>query len=81
MQQRKDQQRQIGIVVDGLETSVFGVLRDIQNVMSAANLSDAEKVTTTQALLDQGKTGDFEQLKDDLAAIAREAGWQDILED
>lgn len=81
VQQRKDQQRQIGIVVDGLETSVFGVLRDIQNVMSAANLSDAEKVATTQALLDQGKTGDFEQLKDDLAATAREAGWHDILED
>ena len=43
MLERKDQQRQIEIVVDGLETSVFGVLRDIRTVMTAANLSDAEK--------------------------------------
>ncbi len=48
VQERKDQQRQIGIVVEGLETSVFGVLRDIRSVMAAANLSDAQKVTETQ---------------------------------
>lgn len=80
VQERKDQQRQIGIVVEGLETSVFGVLRDIRSVMAAANLSDVEKVTATQALLDQGRTDDFDQLKDDLAATALEAGWHDILE-
>lgn len=80
VQGRKDQQRQIGIVVDGLETSVFGVLRDIRSVMAAANLSDAEKVTATQTLLDQSKTDDFDQLKDDLAATASDAGWHDILE-
>jgi len=80
VQERKDQQRQIRIVVEGLETSVFGVLRDIRSVMAAANLSDTEKVTATQALLDQGRTGDFDQLKDDLAATASEAGWHDILE-
>jgi TnpA family transposase len=80
VQKRTDQQRQIGIVVEGLETSVFGVLRDIRSVISAANLSDSEKVTTTQALLDQGKTDDFDRLKDDLAATATEAGWHDILE-
>jgi len=80
VQERKDQQRQIGIVVEGLETSIFGVLHDIRSVMAAANLSDAEKVTATQALLDQSKTDDFDRLKDDLAATAREAGWHDILE-
>lgn len=80
VQERKDQQRQIGIVVEGLEISVFGVLRDIRSVMASANLSDAEKVTTTQALLDQGRTNDFDRLKDDLAATASEAGWHDILE-
>ncbi|MCJ8335762.1 MAG: Tn3 family transposase [Epibacterium sp.] len=80
VQERKDQQRQIGIVVEGLETTVFGVLRDIRSVMAAANLSDAEKVTATQALLDQGKTDDFDQLIDDLAATANEASWHDILE-
>lgn len=80
VQERKDQQRQIGIVIEGLETSVFGVLRDLRRVMVAANLSDAEKVSAAQALLDQGKTDDFDQLKDDLAATASEAGWHDILE-
>lgn len=80
MQERKDQQRQIGIVVEGLETSVFGVLRDIRSVMAAANLSDAEKVTAIQTLLEQSRTDDFDRLKDDLAATAREARWHDILE-
>ncbi|MFS4583643.1 Tn3 family transposase [Phaeobacter sp. C3_T13_0] len=80
VQERKDQQRQIGIVVEGLETSVFGVLRDIRGVMAAANLSDAQKVTATQTLLNQSNTDDFDQLKNDLAATASEAGWHDILE-
>lgn len=80
VQERKDQQRQIGIVIEGLEISVFGVLRDIRSVMAAANLSDAEKITATQALLDQGKTDDFYRLKDNLAATTSESGWHDILE-
>ena len=80
VQERKDQQRQIGIVVEGLETSVFGVLRNIRGVMAAANLSDAQKVMATQTLLNQSKTDDFDQLKNDLAATASEAGWHDILE-
>ena len=80
LQERKDQQRRIGIVVDGLEVSVFGVLRGIRSVMAAANLSDAEKVTAATALLDQGQTEDFDQLKDDLAATAKNASWYDILE-
>jgi TnpA family transposase len=80
VQERKDQQRQIGIVIEGLEISVFGVLRDIRSVMAAANLSDAEKITATQALLDQGKTDDFNRLKDNLAATTSESGWHDILE-
>ncbi len=42
VQERKDQQGQTEIVFDGLETSVFGVLRDIRSVMSAANLSNGE---------------------------------------
>ena len=59
----------VGIVIDGLEISVFGVPRDIRTVMSAASLPDAEKVTATQALLDRGKTADLDRLKDDLEAI------------
>jgi len=80
VQERKDQQRQIEIVVNGLEVSVFGVLRGIRSVTAAANLSDTERVTATVALLDQGQTKDFDQLKDDLAATAKNASWYDILE-
>lgn len=80
VQDRKDQQRQIEIVVDGLEVSVFGVLRGIDNVMAAANLSDAEKVSATKVLLNQRKTRDFDQLKDDLESTAKDASWNDILE-
>lgn len=80
VQDRQDQQRRIEIIVDGLEVSVFGVLRGIDSVMEAANLSDTEKVTATKALLDQRKTRDFDQLKDDLENTAKDAGWNDILE-
>lgn len=80
LQQRQAQQRHIEIVVEGLEVSVFGVLDRIETTMDAANLSDAEKVTTTQRLLTQRKTIDFRRLKDDLEKSATQAGWYDILE-
>lgn len=80
VQDRKEQQRRIEIIVDDLEVSVFGVLRGIDSVMEAANLSDAEKVTATKMLLDQRKTRDFDQLKDDLENTANDASWDDILE-
>ena len=80
VQERQNQQRQIEIVVNGLEVSVFGVMRDIRSVMSAANLSDAEKVAATLALLEQGQTEDFDRLKDDLASTAQDASWHAILE-
>lgn len=68
------------VVNDGLEVSVFGVLRGIRDVMSSANLSDSEKVTAALVLLDKGQSEGFDQLKDDLAATARNASWHDILE-
>ena len=80
MQGRKEQQRQIEIVVDGLEVSVFGVMRGIRGVMEAANLSDTEKVAAIGKLLDQSKTTDFDQLKDELTETAKNASWYDALE-
>ncbi len=79
-QERKDQQRQIAVVIDGLEVSVFGVLDGIESVMGEANLSDAEKVAAAKALLAQRKTRDFKQLKDDLENTAKNLSWYDILE-
>lgn len=80
MEGRKEQHCQIAIVVDGLEVSVFGVMRGIRGVMKAANLLDTEKVVAIGKLLDQSKATDFDQLKDDLAATAKNAIWYDILE-
>ena len=69
-QDRKDQQRQIISVIDGLDVSVFGVLRSIQSVIAAANLSDAEKLASIEKFLKHSKTEDFDRLKDDLAETA-----------
>ena len=79
-QGRKDQQRQITSVVANLDASVFGVLRNIQSVMAAANLSDTEKVASIEELLKQSKPEDFDRLKDDLAQTASNASWYYILE-
>lgn len=79
-QDRKDQQRQIISVVDGLDVSVFGVLRSIQSVMAAANLSDVEKLASIEKFLKRSKTEDFDRLKDDLAETASSASWYNILE-
>ncbi|OED49129.1 hypothetical protein AB838_08170 [Rhodobacteraceae bacterium (ex Bugula neritina AB1)] len=80
VQDRKDQQRQIASVVDSLDVSVFGVLRSIQSVMAAANLSDTEKVAAIEKLMARSKTEDFDRLKDDLNQTASNANWYDILE-
>ena len=79
-QDRKDQQRQIMAVVDSLDVSVFGVLRSIQGVMAAANLSDTNKVEAIEKLLAHSKTEDFDRLKGDLVQTASNASWYDILE-
>jgi len=79
-QERKDQQRQIEVVIDGLEVSVFGVLDGIESAMKATNLSDAEKVATTMVLLAQRKTRDFRRLKEDLEKTARNLSWYNVLE-
>lgn len=79
-QGRKDQQRQIASVVDSLDVSVFGVLRSIQSVMAAANLSDTEKVAAIEKLMARSKPEDFDRLKGDLAQTASDASWYDIME-
>ena len=79
-QDRKDQQRQITSIVDSLDASVFGVLRSIQSVMAAANLSDTEKVAAIEKLMARSKTEDFDQLKGDLAQTVSNASWYDIME-
>lgn len=77
---RKEQQDQIKAVVDELDTSLFGLLRDIRSVTEAADLSDAYKVRAIRSLLDKGKSGAFERLKDELCATEKDGSWFDVLE-
>lgn len=80
LENRAAQQKQIKSVINDLDTSVFGLLRDIRGVTEADGMSDTQKVSTIRALLDKGRSSAFEQLKDDLSATARDESWFDVLE-
>lgn len=77
---RKDQQQQLKAVVDDLDVSVFGLIREIRSLTDADDLSDAQKITKIRALLDHGQTGSFESLKADLQATGQDRSWSDVLE-
>ena len=77
---RKKQQDQLKAVVNDLDVSVFGVLRDIRSVTEANEMSDTQKVEAIRSLLDQGRSGAFERLKDDLITTGKDGGWFDVLE-
>ena len=80
LETRAAQQKQIRAVIDDLDTSVFGLLRDIRGVTEADGISDTQKVSTIRALLDRSRASAFERLKDDLSATARDESWFDVLE-
>jgi TnpA family transposase len=80
LETRKEQQEQLKAVIEDLDTSVFGLLRDIRGVTEADGLSDTQKVDAIQSLLDQGQSGAFERLKDDLTATGRDRSWFDVVE-
>ncbi len=80
LENRATQQEQLKTVVDNLDKSVFGLLRDIRGIAEAGGMSDAQKVDAIRSLLDQGRSGAFERLKDELAATGRDESWFDVLE-
>ena len=63
LENRKEQQEQLKAVVDNLDTSIFGLIREIRSLIDVDGLSDAQKVIQIRALLDRGKTGAFDRLK------------------
>jgi hypothetical protein len=77
---RKDQQTQLRSVVDDLDASVFGLIREIRKLANADSLSDAQKVAAIQTLLDRGQTGAFERLKADLEIAGQDRSWHDVLQ-
>ena len=80
LENRAAQQKKIKSVINDLDTSVFGLLRDIRGVTKADAMSDTQKVSTIRGLLDKSRSCAFEQLKDDLSATARDDSWFDVLE-
>ena len=80
LESRATQQEHLKTIVEDLDKSVFGLLRDIRGVTEADSMSDAQKVDAIRSLLDQGRSGAFERLKDDLATTGRDEGWFDVLE-
>ena len=80
LQSRKKQQEHLKAVFDDLDTSVFGLIRDIRDVTEADGLSDAQKVADIRAPLDRGQSSAFELLKDDPAATGQDRSWFDMLE-
>ena len=80
LESRATQQEQLKTVVDDLDKSVFGLLRDIRAVTETDSMSDTQKVDVIRSLLDQGRSGAFERLKEDLATTGRDEGWFDVLE-
>ena len=80
LENRKGQQEQLKTVVDNLDESVFGLIREIRNLTDADGLSDAQKITKIRALLDSEQTGAFDRLKADLEAGGQDRTWFDILE-
>ena len=80
LETRKDQQDQLKAVVDGLDTGVFGLVREIRSVTEDDDLTDAEKVARIRALLERGQTVAFERLKADLTEAGQDRSWSEVLE-
>lgn len=80
LEDRKEQQERLKAVVDDLDTSVFGLLRDIRGVTETDGMSDTQKVDAIRSLLDRGRSGAFERLKDDLVGNGQDQSWFEVLE-
>jgi hypothetical protein len=80
LENNKEQQKQLKAVVDDLDTSVFGLIREIRSLTNANELSDTEKIVKIRAILDLGKTVAFERLKADLEATRQDRSWFEVLE-
>ena len=82
LETRSKQQEQVRSVVDALDTSVFGLIRDIRSTLEDGRLSDALKVVAIRSLLDgEVSSASFESLKADLDVAGSDRGWHGILEE
>lgn len=77
---RKKQQQKLRAVVDELDTSVLGLIRDIRIVTDEDELSDTEKIDKIRAILALEQTSAFDDLKADLKADEKDSSWFEVLE-
>ena len=81
LENRRQQQEQIKSVVDDLDISVFGLIRNICGAIEDDGLSDTQKVEVIRLLLDRrSSSASFESLKADLDAAGKDQGWHELLE-
>lgn len=80
LENRKDQQGQLKAVIEDLDVSIFGLIREIRSLTDAGNLSDAQKIMQIRALLNRGQSSSFERLKADLEATEQDRSWHEVLE-
>lgn len=80
LETRKAQQEQLKSVVDDLDASVFGVIREIRSLTDADGLSDTQKIIEIRTLLDRGQSSAFERLKADLHDTTHDRSGFEVLE-
>ena len=80
LEHRKDHQEQFKAVIDDLDASVFGLIREICSLTEADGLSDAQKIVGIRTLLNRRRTGNFDRLKIDLEIAGQDQSWYDVLE-
>ncbi|OSM08479.1 Tn3 family transposase [Magnetofaba australis] len=80
LENRKSQQEQFKAVMNDLDASVLGVIREIRNLTDAADLSDTQKIVQIRTLLDRNQTDAFDRLRADLEISGQDRSWFEMLE-
>lgn len=79
-EKRTDQHKALKAAIDDLDTSVFGLIRQIRELAENSELSDTQKIIEIKSALGQQKAGAFEQLKANLETTGSDHSWYDVLE-
>jgi len=80
LETRQAQQERFQSIVEELDASVSGLIRDIRRLTDDNSLSDAQKVAAIRVVLDRGETGALKRLKADLETSGQDRNWHGLLE-
>ena len=85
-ERRKEQSRSMQVLIDKIETDVFGVLDDIQSVLDDRGIAPASKITAITKLLKNNQSniqdakGQHHSVKQEIEDYASDDQYYDILE-